>query len=56
MTIQKRFPTEGYDSTAFAYAMAKEIYLWFGLEEDKIPYVKEEGGGKFVDVAKIKGI
>jgi Schlafen, AlbA_2 len=56
MTIQKRFPTEGYDSTAYAYAMAKEIYLWFGLEEDKIPYVKEENGGKFIDVAKIKGI
>lgn len=56
MTIQKRFPTEGYDSTAYAYAMAKEIYLWFGLEEDKIPYVKEEDGKKFIDIGTIKGI
>ena len=56
MTIQKRFSTEAYDSTVYAYEMAKEIYLWFGLEEDKIPYVKEGDGKKFIDVAKIKGI
>ena len=56
MKIQKWFPTEGYDSTVFAYEMAKEIYLWFGLEEDKIPYVKEENGKKFIDIGAIKGL
>lgn len=56
MTIQKRFQTESYDSTAYAFAMAKEIYLWFGLEEDKMPYVKEENGKKFIDIGAIKGI
>lgn len=56
VTIEKRFPSTDYDATAYAYAMAKEIYLWFGLEEDKIPYVKEQDGKKVIDVAAIKGI
>ena len=53
MTVQKRFMTEGYDPTVYAYEMAKEIYLWFGLEEDKVPYVKKDNGKKFIDIGTI---
>lgn len=39
-------PTKGFDPAAAAYALAREIYLWFGFEEGKIPYAKEENGIK----------
>ncbi len=56
ITIVRTFSTDGYDATVYAYQMAKEVYLWFGLEEDKMPYVTEENGRKFIDVAAIKGV
>lgn len=55
-TIEKEFRTENYDAKIFAYELVQEIYLWFGIEQDKIPYVKEEDGIKFIDTDAIKGI
>ena len=43
------FNTENFNVGKIAFEVLKEFYLWFGLEEDKIPYVKEEGGIKMVN-------
>ena len=40
--IVKSILVPDYDVAAIAYDIVKEVYLWFGLEEDKIPYVKIE--------------
>lgn len=50
------FPVRDYDTAVIAYEILKEVYLWFGLEEDKIPYVKSENGVKVVDVDAIINI
>jgi hypothetical protein len=31
----------------------KEVYLYFGLEEDKVPYVKNDNGIKMIDIERI---
>jgi hypothetical protein len=38
-----------------SYQMAKEIYLWFGFDESKIPYTKTENDITLTDVQKILG-
>jgi len=54
--IVKTFSAHDYDIGAIAYEILKEVYLWFGLEENKIPYTKEETGVKMVDPETIKNI
>lgn len=36
------------------YDVVKEIYLWFGLEEKKIPYVQRQGGSALIDLEQLK--
>lgn len=48
-TILKEFKTDGFNIGVVAFELLKEIYLWFGFEEDKIPYIKTEKGIKTVD-------
>jgi len=38
---------------AIAYELVKEIYLWFGILEEGIPYTKIEDGRKIIDIEKI---
>lgn len=53
----KAFTVAEYNSAAVAYDLVREIYAWFGLEEDKIPYVKEtQGIGKTIDTEHIAQI
>lgn len=53
-SITKEFQNEGCDPARIAFILLKEIYLWFGIEEDKIPYTKLENGVSVVDPEKIK--
>ena len=52
--ISKVFSTEDFDAAAIGFEIVKEVYLWFGIEEDKIPYIKTEGGFKTIDTEAIK--
>lgn len=54
--LVKTFSVQDYDIGAIAFKILKEVYLWFGLEEDKIPYTKEETGVKMVNSESIKNI
>jgi hypothetical protein len=47
---------DGFDPLAVTYQVIREIYLWFGLEEDKIPYFKDEGGVRIFDADAIKAL
>ena len=38
---------------AIAYELVKEIYLWFGILEEGIPYTKIENGIRIIDIQKI---
>ena len=39
---------------AIAYQLIKEFYLWFGLAESEIPYIKYENDVGMVDIKAIK--
>ena len=42
-----------FDAGVFAFAIARKIYLWFGIDEDKVPYTSERDGIRFVDADKL---
>ena len=54
-TVAKVFSTENFDAAAIGFEVAKEVFLWFGIEEDKIPYTKTENGLKMIDTQAIVG-
>ena len=39
-----------------AFDVLKEIYLYFGIEPEKIPYTKELKTKRLIDIEKIKSI
>lgn len=41
VTIARKFGTTKFDPTSAAYTLVREIYLWFGLNDDKIPYIAD---------------
>ncbi len=47
------FKTENYNPAFIAFEVLREIYLWFGLEQEKIPYVKNEEGVWMVNADEI---
>jgi hypothetical protein len=49
-------PANDFDPLSVVFDVVKEIYLWFGIEEDKIPYFKVEAGKHRLDTAAILGI
>jgi hypothetical protein len=53
VTMEALFTAANFDAGAAAYGIVREIYLWFGFEEDKIPYAKEESGRTVIDTAAI---
>jgi hypothetical protein len=49
-------PATNFSAGAAAFTILREIYLWFGLSEDKIPYAKVSDGGSEVDPEQITQI
>jgi len=52
-TISLDFKTENFNSEKIAFDILKEIYLWFGFSEEKIPYTKKENGLSIIDSSAI---
>lgn len=55
-TIKINNSAEGFNTAAISYKLVEKIYLWFGIEEDKIPYVKTENNIKMIDTDAIKAL
>jgi hypothetical protein len=53
---QIRVPTEQLKSRpdVVAFLLVRQIFLWFGVAAEMIPYVSAEGNLKFVDEDKIR--
>lgn len=49
-------PISEFNPSCLLFDVVKEIYLWFGIEEDKIPYFKNENGVRVLDVDSIAKI
>jgi hypothetical protein len=47
---------EHFDPREIEFRLVKEVYLWFGLEEDKIPYTKMDTDSQKIDPDTIKGL
>jgi hypothetical protein len=45
-----------FDVGSIAYRIVQEIYLWFGIEADKIPYTTETAGHKIIDSIQITNV
>lgn len=54
--IEKTFLAENFDAAQVGYELIKKIYLWFGIEEDKIPYIKRDEGLKRIDISRISSM
>lgn len=51
------FNIKKINERSIAYSIAKEVYLWFGITSDYIPYTKEdEKGTVIVDTEAIKNV
>jgi hypothetical protein len=44
---------DSYEPAAVAAILVKEIYHWFGHEEEKIPYMRTVGNVRHVDTEQI---
>ncbi len=55
-TITRKCAAANYAATAIAYELVREVYLWFGIDEDKIPYVTTQGDSTAVDVEAIRNV
>ncbi len=55
-TFIKRFRVSEFEPAAAAYEIVREIYLWFGINEDKIPYVKVDASGGRVETDAISKV
>jgi len=53
-TISKTFFIKDFDAAMIGFEILKEVYPWFGIEEDKIPYIKIENGLKMIDIETIR--
>jgi hypothetical protein len=54
-TFSRKFAASGFDPAVAAYELVREIYLWFGIDEDKIPYVNRDSVTPKIDINAIKG-
>jgi len=52
-SLQVDFATTSFDPATASFALLREFYLWFGLEETKIPYIKKLDDRKVVDIGAI---
>jgi hypothetical protein len=55
-TWTSKFAADRYDPAVVAYELIREVYIWFGIDEDEIPYVKKVGNVQVVDVEAIQNI
>lgn len=53
MAVVRKIDADNYDAGRVAFQILREIYSWFGLEEDKVPYTTRDGTGAAVDPAQI---
>jgi hypothetical protein len=55
---QKTFSVavKDFNAEVATYDAIRQIYLWFGLSDDKVPYSREKKGRRAVDFEKIAGI
>lgn len=51
-----KFEVENFDVSIVAYQIVQEIYLWFGMDIEMIPYVSDKNGQKIIDCEQIKNI
>ena len=51
--LSMTIPTANFRPEVVAYNIIKEIYLWFGIEEEKIPYKKDVSGIFEIDTENI---
>jgi hypothetical protein len=56
MTKIVRFATVSFRPAIVSFEIAKEIYLWSGLDEDKKPYTRMENGRRMIDAERISRI
>ncbi|OGD90777.1 hypothetical protein A3D81_00760 [Candidatus Curtissbacteria bacterium RIFCSPHIGHO2_02_FULL_40_17] len=54
--VEKTFLTDNFDIGAVAFELIREVYLWFGFEEEKIPYVQERDGLKTINADAIASL
>lgn len=54
VTITRSVQATGYDPAVVAYELVREIYVWFGIEEDKIPYTTTVNGLRAIDIDAIR--
>ena len=47
---------ENFQVESVAYEIIREIYLYFGIEVNKIPYTKEVNGNWIIDIEQLKSI
>jgi hypothetical protein len=52
-SAQLTVEADAYDPDRIAYELVRELYLWFGHEEEVIPYTKAEDGISKIDVDQI---
>jgi hypothetical protein len=48
--------TDEFKPLNLIFDVVKEVYLWFGIEEDKTPYFKNDAGVRELDIAAISKI
>ncbi|MDQ3713707.1 MAG: ATP-binding protein [Acidobacteriota bacterium] len=51
-----KFDFDNFTSGQIAFKVLREIYLWFGFDEGKIPYSKTENESRMVDPEQIKNL
>jgi hypothetical protein len=47
--------TDLYDADRIAYELVRELYIWFGHEDEVIPYTVVDGGTTRIDAKQIVG-
>ncbi|HEY6349510.1 MAG TPA: ATP-binding protein [Candidatus Angelobacter sp.] len=46
--------TKDFSPEKTAYELVEEVYLWFGMEPEKIPYITPDAKDKKIDIEKIR--
>jgi hypothetical protein len=55
-SIKLEFKMDSFEARRVAFEIVRRIYLWFGFEDDKIPYSKQEEGIRVIDPDVIAGL
>ena len=55
-TFERRFRASDFDPAEATYVLIREIYIWFGMNEDDIPYVRRDSATPVIDVDAISNV